>query len=90
MVCHDAWFFGMHMFFHKVQCSPLLLQRQTSCPAHMRLAFSACWLATCRPAVTTVEQRLHLLQRMHMLLLTLFPSTAAIAWCAHCACLVCR
>ena len=27
MVCHDAWFFGMHMLFHKVRCTPLLLQQ---------------------------------------------------------------
>ena len=23
MVAHDAWFFGMHMFFHKVCTSPI-------------------------------------------------------------------
>ena len=32
MVCHDAWFFGMHMLFHKVRRNTPLLQQPKPCP----------------------------------------------------------
>ena len=36
MVAHDAWFFGMHMFFHKVRTIPIAICVVAVTPAHMR------------------------------------------------------
>ena len=62
MVCHDAWFFGMHMLFHKVQCNPLLLHSAS----HALCTFSSDSQPTGLPPVAYQTQHCHLTPALHM------------------------
>ena len=48
MVCHDAWFFGMHMIFHKVWCNPLLAQQCKPC---LEYRLTSSWVYSLLPAL---------------------------------------